>query len=213
MVQPSIAERASSNESSPTRMAWKELSPRLRSRRGRNGRWAVPMKPCSPKAQEVDGFCKGLDDNDDSVDEEPAQLHPSSPSNTAETSTTEEDASQQDMQSFPSTPSNAAEVSNADEVLLLASHLKGVHFEETVMTYEVTPYSEIYGLHPREFDFDKNYAMVPAQGFGEYRQVLNGEHCVDNSSSDDIGAMDSDDEDDDDWDEVYYAQGGCLIVE
>lgn len=32
-----------------------------------------------------------------------------------------------------------------------------------IVVFEVTPYSEVYGLHPREFDFDADYALVPAQ--------------------------------------------------
>ena len=27
---------------------------------------------------------------------------------------------------------------------------------------EVTPYSEVYGIHPRLFVFDRNYYMVPS---------------------------------------------------
>mmetsp|Transcript_104234 Transcript_104234/g.336155 ORF Transcript_104234/g.336155 Transcript_104234/m.336155 type:complete len:260 (-) Transcript_104234:99-878(-) len=31
-------------------------------------------------------------------------------------------------------------------------------------THEVTPYSEIYGLHPREFVFDRDSYLIPAHG-------------------------------------------------
>lgn len=36
----------------------------------------------------------------------------------------------------------------------------------------ITPYAEVYGMHPRLFDFDKGFSMVPAQGFGAARQAL-----------------------------------------
>jgi len=35
----------------------------------------------------------------------------------------------------------------------------------SVSVHEVTPYSEIYGMHPRDFVFDRDFYMVPAQGF------------------------------------------------
>lgn len=33
---------------------------------------------------------------------------------------------------------------------------------EAVTVHEIPPYAEIYGLHPREFVFDKNYYMIPS---------------------------------------------------
>ena len=33
---------------------------------------------------------------------------------------------------------------------------------ETV--HDVIPYSELYGLHPRHFDFDRHFWMVPLPG-------------------------------------------------
>lgn len=38
--------------------------------------------------------------------------------------------------------------------------------------HHITPYAEVYGMHPRLFDFDKDFSMVPAQGFGAAREVL-----------------------------------------
>jgi hypothetical protein len=46
---------------------------------------------------------------------------------------------------------------------------KRVCFDAEVSICPITPYSEIYGLHPRFFDFDKRFSMVPAQGFGAAR--------------------------------------------
>lgn len=44
-----------------------------------------------------------------------------------------------------------------------------VGFELEVVVHPITPYAEIYGMHPRFFDFDKGFSMVPAQGFGAAR--------------------------------------------
>ena len=35
-----------------------------------------------------------------------------------------------------------------------------------ISVFEVTPYSEVYGMHPRDFDFDADYALIPAQQAG-----------------------------------------------
>lgn len=44
-----------------------------------------------------------------------------------------------------------------------------VHMDRAAPTvYEITPYAGIYGLHPREFVFDRHYCMVPANGFNEF---------------------------------------------
>jgi len=32
---------------------------------------------------------------------------------------------------------------------------------EACTAHEITPYSELYGLHPREFVFDHSFHMVP----------------------------------------------------
>jgi len=44
-----------------------------------------------------------------------------------------------------------------------------VGFDLEVSVHSITPYAEIYGMHPRFFDFDKGFSMVPAQGFGAMR--------------------------------------------
>jgi hypothetical protein len=46
-----------------------------------------------------------------------------------------------------------------------------VGFDFEVSVHSITPYAEIYGMHPRFFDFDKGFSMVPAQGFGAARVV------------------------------------------
>lgn len=35
---------------------------------------------------------------------------------------------------------------------------------EAATLHEITPYAEIYGVHPRLFDFDKGFWMVPSRG-------------------------------------------------
>jgi len=39
-----------------------------------------------------------------------------------------------------------------------------------VTVYEITPYAEIYGLHPRLFDFDRHFFMVPSRGLPQSPQ-------------------------------------------
>lgn len=49
------------------------------------------------------------------------------------------------------------------EDTLLASRRRRVRFDvSSKVIHYVTPYSEIYGLHPREFVFGRNFCMVPA---------------------------------------------------
>jgi len=62
--------------------------------------------------------------------------------------------------------------------------------------YEITPYSEIFGLHPREFVFDKFYCMLPAEGFADVgaawkRQNGTGEEDSDDSDSDEEDCTDA----------------------
>mmetsp|Transcript_80395 Transcript_80395/g.208926 ORF Transcript_80395/g.208926 Transcript_80395/m.208926 type:complete len:191 (-) Transcript_80395:137-709(-) len=46
-----------------------------------------------------------------------------------------------------------------------ASGRRCVQFNLAAVTvHEVTPYSEIYGRHPREFVFDRHFDMIPAAG-------------------------------------------------
>mmetsp|Transcript_1984 Transcript_1984/g.3718 ORF Transcript_1984/g.3718 Transcript_1984/m.3718 type:complete len:294 (-) Transcript_1984:135-1016(-) len=36
---------------------------------------------------------------------------------------------------------------------------------DAVTVHDICPYSEVYGIHPRTFDFDKHFWMVPARGW------------------------------------------------
>mmetsp|Transcript_126932 Transcript_126932/g.353489 ORF Transcript_126932/g.353489 Transcript_126932/m.353489 type:complete len:256 (-) Transcript_126932:144-911(-) len=48
-----------------------------------------------------------------------------------------------------------------------------VHWdEEESVWYRITPYAEVYGLHPRLFDFDKSYWMVPSKGFPDPSRIV-----------------------------------------
>eukprot|EP00931_Biecheleriopsis_adriatica_P120729 TRINITY_DN95826_c0_g1_i1.p1 TRINITY_DN95826_c0_g1~~TRINITY_DN95826_c0_g1_i1.p1 ORF type:complete len:148 (+),score=34.40 TRINITY_DN95826_c0_g1_i1:85-528(+) len=41
--------------------------------------------------------------------------------------------------------------------------VRHVQFDlEACEVHEIIPYSDIYGMHPRDFVFDKGYAMIPA---------------------------------------------------
>lgn len=68
--------------------------------------------------------------------------------------------------------------------------------------HEVTPYEELYGLHPREFVFGRNFCMIPAGGdYGfvdfltAHRRSLRAEDGHDDSESDEDFDSDSDEED------------------
>jgi hypothetical protein len=73
----------------------------------------------------------------------------------------------------------------------VARTLRRVKFtEEPPFVSEVVPYSEIYGLHPREFVFCRNHGMVPSQGqFG-----FNGFDFSMDDVDDEEDNCDSDDE-------------------
>lgn len=60
-----------------------------------------------------------------------------------------------------------------------------VHMDHAAPTvHEITPYAGIYGLHPREFVFDRHYCMVPATGFNEMAAVF-GTHATDEEDDND----------------------------
>jgi len=66
---------------------------------------------------------------------------------------------------------------------------KGVRFDDAAITvHEIAPYAEIYGLHPRDFFFDKRYFLVPANGnemvAGFRRESRDEDHDSDLEDSD-----------------------------
>lgn len=72
---------------------------------------------------------------------------------------------------------NASAVASAHEGLHSSEHVakpassrtRRVHFDDSAtVVHEVEPYAEIYGLHPRLFDFDRNSDMIPIAFFGKY---------------------------------------------
>jgi len=70
--------------------------------------------------------------------------------------------------------------------------------EEPHEVIEVTPYREIYGMHPHHFVFDKSYYMVPAggpYGFVDLRAAAEVEKSLD---VEDVTSSESDGEDSDD---------------
>mmetsp|Transcript_69337 Transcript_69337/g.123507 ORF Transcript_69337/g.123507 Transcript_69337/m.123507 type:complete len:198 (-) Transcript_69337:77-670(-) len=94
-------------------------------------------------------------------------------------------------------PSATAAPTSVAATAPLARH-KSVRFELDLSTlHEITPYAEIYGLHPREFNFDRSYHMVPAFAF-------NPQACFAEADSEDCAedSDDDDDQDDDDWTSV-----------
>merc|ERR1719272_2401327 len=63
---------------------------------------------------------------------------------------------------------------------------KCVRFDDAALSvYEVIPYAEIYGLHPRDFVFDASYCMLPAVGFADIGATCNREEADDDYSESD----------------------------
>jgi hypothetical protein len=66
--------------------------------------------------------------------------------------------------------------------------------------YEITPCSEIYGMHPREFVFDKFYFMLPADGVTDIGAAWKRRNFIEEEDSD------GDSDEDllaDDWEHEY----------
>lgn len=63
--------------------------------------------------------------------------------------------------------------------------------------YEITPYSEIYGLHPREFVFGRNFRVVPAGGDYGFVDLLSASRgrAADDSDGESESDIDSDSDD------------------
>lgn len=78
---------------------------------------------------------------------------------------------------------------------------KSVRFHDPICEiYEITPYSEIYGMHPREFVFDRFYFMQPADGATDVGAAWKRRNCMEEYDSE------SDSDDDllaDNWEYEY----------
>uniref|UniRef100_A0A7S1S6B3 Uncharacterized protein n=1 Tax=Alexandrium catenella TaxID=2925 RepID=A0A7S1S6B3_ALECA len=73
-----------------------------------------------------------------------------------------------------------------------------VHWDDDESTwFHITPYAEVYGIHPRLFDFDKNYYMVPCMGLTPSALALSRLN-----SEDDEDEEDSDTDLEEGWYEV-----------
>jgi len=69
-----------------------------------------------------------------------------------------------------------------------------VHFNADVEVREITPYSCIYGIHPREFVFGRHYCMIPATGPHGFIGV--GDDTDNNNAESECTDDDGDDDDD-----------------
>jgi hypothetical protein len=76
-----------------------------------------------------------------------------------------------------------------------------VHFSEAPDTLiEVTPYSEVYGIHPRLFVFDRKYYMVPSGGQFGFVDLLAAAEVEKTLEVDEASCeSDGDDSDDGEW--------------
>lgn len=70
-------------------------------------------------------------------------------------------------------------------------YVRFTSYEDEV--HEIVPYAEVYGLHPREFVFGKNFCLIPATG--PFGFVGMGEESQDSDEAHDEANY-SDDEDD-----------------
>lgn len=83
---------------------------------------------------------------------------------------------------------------------------RSVSFDETHNeVFEVIPYSEIYGLHPREFVFDRHLCVVPSGdkfGFVDFLAAARREQSTRTEGEDGQDAGEDSDfsDDEDDWD-------------
>jgi len=68
------------------------------------------------------------------------------------------------------------------------------------IVYEITPCAEIYGVHPREFVFEKDYSMSPSAGFTDIETAWK-RYRGDVDEEDKESA--SDESDASGWDEVF----------
>jgi len=83
-----------------------------------------------------------------------------------------------------------------------------VSFGDEVVVHPITPYAEVYGMHPRYFDFAKGYAMVPAQGFGAARIAHSSAGDSTSREDDEDEVMSEDDFSDEDFsDGIRYLAG------
>jgi len=83
--------------------------------------------------------------------------------------------------------------------------VRRVQIHPDVAVHLITPYAEIYGMHPRLFDFDKGYAMVPAMGFRHTLAARGHAILEEESESEESSDSDDDDYDDDaEWEEVRF---------
>jgi len=83
-----------------------------------------------------------------------------------------------------------------------------VSFGDEVIVHPITPYAEVYGMHPRYFDFAKGYAMVPAQGFGAARVAHSSASESTSRGDDEDEVMSEDDFSDEDFSDcIRYVAG------
>jgi hypothetical protein len=80
-----------------------------------------------------------------------------------------------------------------------------VSFDLDPIVHSITPYAEIYGMHPRYFDFDKGLGMVPAQGFGASRVAPQELTCREDAENDDVAS------EVDDWSDDEFCIEYCLV--
>jgi hypothetical protein len=127
------------------------------------------------------------------------KMPPAMPTEEDNVSTTDDSEGASDVDS-PSETTTPVGVSAGVVRTTVALKARCVHFdEEAHQVFEVIPYREIFGVHPRLFDFDKDYSMVPSKG-----QPTPAELLATATGMEDQGDSSDDDWDEDiEWDEVW----------
>mmetsp|Transcript_31478 Transcript_31478/g.80233 ORF Transcript_31478/g.80233 Transcript_31478/m.80233 type:complete len:275 (+) Transcript_31478:80-904(+) len=119
----------------------------------------------------------------DAVHEEPSIVHEAAGDSVAAKHTTEPENNEEEEQNDTTEASAVV----AEATVAPTKARKKVSFDlDANAVIEITPYSEVYGIHPRFFDFDRDFWMVPSRGppSPALAQEAADEH-EDNSDSDD----------------------------
>jgi len=149
-------------------------------RRRRNGhrndasRWSAKYPPAIPKVDEP---------NVTVLDLKPVDAYVSS----VTIDTTPWPQAEQSL-TLSSAKLPSEDLQNSPEIEVAESRArKRVHMDQAApIVHEIIPYAEIYGLHPREFVFNRHYFMVPANGFYEMAATCRTETTDEEDSDTDL---------------------------
>jgi hypothetical protein len=171
----------------------------------------VTLEPSSPSSSST-SCADSSEDSTDSSDSEDVEvkssihkspivspLFPPGDVSTEEGESGEESSASEDVEQTPVVTSD----------LTSKKSTKRVQFDFDAIThFQICPYAEVYGIHPRFFDFDRNYHMVPSQGFPNQSTSFNNDDCEASDSDED-----SDEGEWEAWDMSKDVESGAIFVE